>query len=233
VESRLRFYAPQTRCEYLPDRLARLEYEFVDSITAGEYAGRLQEGWRRFGHVLFRPACRSCRMCQSLRIPVAAFRPRRTQRRVWNTNAHAVEITIGTPTATAEKLALYERFHQFQHEAKGWPLPEGDGLDAFVTNPFPTEEWCYHVDGRLVAVGYVDVLPEGLSAIYFFYDPKARHRSLGTFNVLSIVDAARARGLMWVYLGYYVQGCRSVEYKARFIPNEVLGPDGAWVPFVS
>jgi arginine-tRNA-protein transferase len=98
---------------------------------------------------------------------------------------------------------------------------------------FPTEEWCYDVGDRLVAVGYVDQLPDGLSAIYFFHDPGERHRSLGTFNVLALLAVARERRLPYVYLGYYVEGCRSLEYKGRFRPNEVLAPDGAWHPFVT
>jgi len=77
----------------------------------------------------------------------------------------------------------------------------------------------------------VDALPEGLSAIYFYYDPRERNRSPGTFNVLSILREAAARGLPHVYLGYYVEGCRSLEYKARFCPNEVLGEDGVWRRF--
>jgi leucyl-tRNA---protein transferase len=233
MESRLRFFAPSARCEYLPDETARLEYLHVDRMTAAEYSVWLEEGWRRFGHVVFRPACPSCRKCQSLRVPVDAFRPRRTQRRVWHANGGAVRLRIGAPESTPAKRLLYERFHRYQHVAKGWPAPDADGVDAFTGNPFPTEEWCYFVDERLVAVGYVDVLPDGLSAIYFFHDPEERHRSLGTFNVLSVIDSARQRGLPWVYLGYYVEGCGSVEYKARFRPNEVLHPDGTWQAFLT
>jgi leucyl-tRNA---protein transferase len=231
VEARLRFFAPTARCEYLPDETARLEYLHVEEMTAGEYREWLCRGWRRFGHFLFRPACPSCRKCQSIRVPVASFQPHRTQRRVWKANAGTVTIAIGEPSSSPQIRALYQKFHRYQHDAKGWPPPEVDGADAFLTNPFPTEEWRYHVDDRLVAAGYVDVVPDGLSAIYYFYDPDERRRSLGTFNVLSIIDEARRRGLPWVYLGYYVKGCRSVEYKGRFMPNEVLGPDGAWAPF--
>ena len=79
----------------------------------------------------------------------------------------------------------------------------------------------------------MDALPNGLSAIYFFYDPDERDRSLGTFNVLRVIDSAAARGIPHVYLGYYVEGCRSLEYKARFRPNEVLGRAGTWQPFRS
>ena len=80
----------------------------------------------------------------------------------------------------------------------------------------------------MVGVGYVDRLPAGLSAIYFFHDPDERQRSLGTYNVLSVLRKAAEWNLPHVYLGYYVEGCRSLEYKTRFRPNEVLGGDGAW-----
>jgi arginine-tRNA-protein transferase len=233
VEARLRFIAPPARCEYLPDEVARLEYLQVERMSAGEYREWLRSGWRRFGHVLFRPACLSCRQCQSLRVPVASFEPHRTQRRIAKANAGVVTIAIGEPTPSPDARALYERFHRYQQGAKGWPSPDPDGVDVFVANPFATEEWRYWIDGRLVAVGYVDVLSDGLSAIYFFYDPDERRRSLGTFNVLSIIESARRRGLRWAYLGYYVRGCRSLEYKGLFRPNEVLGSDGAWAPFLS
>ncbi len=97
-----------------------------------------------------------------------------------------------------------------------------------MDNPFPTEEWSYFVGDRLIGVGYVDVLPGGLSAIYFFYDPDEKKRSLGTWNVLSLIDEARRRGLPHAYLGYYVAGCGSMAYKAAFRPHQLLGPDGRW-----
>ncbi len=100
-----------------------------------------------------------------------------------------------------------------------------------MDNPFVTQEWCYYLGEKLVGVGYVDRVPEGLSAIYFFHDPEERQRSLGTFNVLSAVRQAAAWELPHVYLGYYVEGCRSLEYKARFRPNEVIGAGGEWEPF--
>ncbi len=193
---------------------------------------RLRRGWRRFGPVIFRPECPSCRMCQSLRVPVNTFHPRESQRRAWNKNQGSVTLRIDSPSVSPEKLDLFARFQQHGHEVKGWPADEGDQLGLMTANPFPTEEWCYYVDDRLIAVGYVDALPEGLSAIYFYHDPAERHRSLGAYNVLSILASARERGLPHVYLGYYVEGCRSLDYKARFRPNEVLGGHGGWEPFI-
>jgi len=92
-------------------------------------------------------------------------------------------------------------------------------------------EWCYYLDDQLVAVGYVDRLPQAMSAIYFFYDPELRQRSLGTFNVLSIIEEARRIRIPYLYLGYFVAGCRSLEYKANFAPNQVIGPNFEWTDF--
>jgi arginine-tRNA-protein transferase len=233
VESALHFITPPSLCEFLPDRRRRMEYEVARQIAPREYMDRMRQGWRRFGYAMFRPACGTCRMCQSLRVPVDAFRPDRSQVRAWKANADSVRIEFGEPSLSPQKQALFDKFHDHQHDAKGWPRQTGEETASFVDNPFPTEEWCYYVDERLVAVGYVDALPEGLSAMYFFYDPDERRRSLGTFNVLSVIESARLRGLPHAYLGYYVEGCRSLEYKGRFRPNEVLADEGRWIAFRS
>jgi arginine-tRNA-protein transferase len=140
---------------------------------------------------------------------------------------------------TSDRLELYTAFHAHGHQTKGWPdrsdesTREGKpGLALFVSNPFPTEEWSYWIGDRLLGIGYVDVLPEGLSAIYFFHDPREHKRSLGTLNILRLIAAADDRRLPHVYLGYYVKGCRSLEYKARFKPNEVF-TEMAWTTFTA
>lgn len=235
MESLFTFTSPPSQCSYLPDREWQLHYEIVGRLDPREYMARLKQGWRRFGYSLFRPACPVCTMCRSLRVPVATFRPDRSQRRAWAANATSVVLSIGAPSVSPAKLALYDKFHQFQHERKNWPGRGAESAaeyaESFTDNPFATEEWCYHLDGRLIGVGYVDRLPEGLSAIYFYHDPDEQHRSLGTFNVLSVIGRAAKLALPHVYLGYFVEGCRSLEYKARFRPNEVIDARGEWAPF--
>lgn len=230
------FTSPPVPCSYLPDQEATQEFEIVRELSAAEYEQRLLAGWRRFGYSLFRPVCQTCRACQSIRVNVALFRPSATQKRVAKQNAGVVELTIGPPRVTREKLELYDRFHDFQADFKGWPLHEPksarDYAEGFVQNPFPTFEWCYRLNGRLVGVGYVDHLPTTLSAIYFYYDPDERHHSLGVWNVLSVLRLATEKQFPHVYLGYYVAGCRSLEYKAKYRPNEILNADGIWEPFL-
>jgi arginine-tRNA-protein transferase len=234
VDRIVSFKTPPSRCEYLHDRESQLQYELLPHLQPSDYMQRLKEGWRRIGPVIFRPDCEGCRECLTLRIPVSTFRPSESQRRALKRNARDVQLTIGTPVITLERVALYTRFHEHGHETKGWPAPEPEesALGLHVLNPFPTEEWSYWIHDRLVGVGYVDALPEGLSAIYFFHDPAQHRRSLGTFHILKVMEAVQQRQLPHLYLGYYVGGCRSLEYKARFRPCEVLTENG-WAPLMT
>jgi arginine-tRNA-protein transferase len=231
------FTSPPSPCSYLPHETASLTYEVVGKMSAAEYQARLAAGWRRFGFTMFHPTCPACSKCLSLRVPVATFAPDRSQRRCLATNDGEVTLIIGEPEVTDEKLNLYDRFHAHQAEHIGWtdhgPKDAADFADSFVDNPFDTQEWRYYLGERLVGIGYVDRLPAGLSAIYFFHDPDERKRSLGTYNVLSIIRKAAEWRLPHVYLGYFVAGCRSLEYKARFEPNEVLTAEGKWKPRLS
>jgi leucyl-tRNA---protein transferase len=195
-------------------------------------------GWRRFGFSLFKPECLTCSKCQSLRVDVNQYRPNQSQKRAWNRNEEDVRVTVGLPSVSSVKLELYDKFHKYQAGHRGWPTraqeAAADYLESFVDNPFVTQEWCYFLGKRLIGVGYVDHLPIGLSAIYFYYDPDLRDRSLGTFNVMSVIAAAREQNLPHVYLGYYVEGCLSLEYKKKFRPNEIFsGGQDAWLPFVA
>jgi leucyl-tRNA---protein transferase len=227
VERTLTFTTPHARCEYLPDRVSRLRYELVPDVAPDDYMDRLRHGWRRFGYAIFRPECAACNMCRSLRVPTHTFQASSSQRRVWKKNQGVVAVRIGAPAVSRARIELWRKFHQHGVEAKGWPQQTADDPGMLLQNPFPIEEWTYHVDDKLVGVGYVDVLPQGLSAIYFYWHPEEQARSLGTFNVLSLIASARERQLPHVYLGYYVEGCRSLEYKASFRPNELL-VGGKW-----
>jgi arginine-tRNA-protein transferase len=235
MESLSRYVALPSPCGYLPYEWWSLEYEFVRRISPAEYMERLLGGWRRFGNMLFRPRCRTCTQCRSLRVLVDQYRPNRSQRRVRKANEGVVSLQIGKPSVSSLKLKLYDRYHAHQAEAKGWPEhPAKDApsyRQSFVDNPLPTQEWCYYLDSKLVGVGYVDVLPGGLSAIYFFYDPDERQRSLGTWNILKLIEGCSAWGLPHLYLGYYVAGCPSMRYKSCFLPNQVREPDGRWHDF--
>lgn len=221
-----------SRCDYLADRLACRECVYVTDLKREEYMAYLLAGWRRFGRTLFRPRCRACSACRSLRVDAAQFRPDRSQRRCRRVNEGTVRLLIDVPSVTPEKLALFDRFHDARTATRGWPCHDPNDVDGyvatFIDNPFPTQEWCYFQNDVLVGVGYVDELAGGFSAIYFAHDPDYQDRALGTWNVLNLIDRACELGLPHVYLGYYVAGCPSLAYKARFRPNQTLDAEGHW-----
>lgn len=234
MEVVFQYIEPPSPCGYLPEELWQIEYVQVAELSLEEYGRLLIGGWRRFGHLLFRPRCPSCDACLSLRIDPRAFCPDRSQRRVRRACEGRVTLDVGSPANSREAFTLYRRFHDFQVEHRGWPRSESDResfVDGFLRNPFPTEQWSYRLDGRLVGLGFVDAPPNaGLSAIYFVHDPECRNLGLGTWNILRLLDETARRGLPHLYLGYYVADCLSLAYKARFRPHEIRDGDGAWRP---
>lgn len=232
METVVRWSEPPGRCDYSAAHVCVREYVYVSALDPDEYMEYLLAGWRRFGYMLFRNRCSGRDACRSLRVHAVRFCANRSQRRVRNANEGAIHLQIGTPAVTAEKVALYDRFHAARARDRGWaphdPDDDSEYAKSFVLNPFPTQEWCYSLDGVLVGVGYVDELSGGLSAVYFAYDPAFRDRSLGTWNVLAMLDRAAVLGLPHVYLGYAAEHARSLQYKLRFRPNEALDPDGCW-----
>jgi arginine-tRNA-protein transferase len=214
-------------CAYLPDRQASLEVRVMLDVTATEYAALLERAWRRFGPVYFRPACVGCGECVSLRVVVDRFVPSKSQRRAARACA-SLRRVVGPPQVDAKRLALYARWHAGREVARGWE-PNGQTRERYRLEfafPHPcAREATFYDDaagGRLVGVSLFDETPSALSAAFFFYDPDYARRSLGTANVLALVDEARAAGRRHLYLGYRVAGCASLRYKGAFRPHELL-----------
>jgi arginyl-tRNA--protein-N-Asp/Glu arginylyltransferase len=211
-------------CDYLPAERAALEYRVLVGLLPEELEGWLERGWRRFGAVLFRPACRACGECVSVRIPVADFHPSRSQRRARNRSAH-LTMTMGPPRVDAERLALYARWHQGREQSRGWeaaPLDAQDYARQFGLEEQSTREVLYRDGDRLVGAGICDETDTALSAVYFFHDPAYARLSLGVNHVVRLTEWARQAGKAHVYLGYWVRGCASMRYKAGFVPHERL-----------
>ncbi|MGE3707485.1 MAG: arginyltransferase [Vicinamibacterales bacterium] len=222
-----RFSEPPHECPYLPDRSASLDVRILIDVTPAELGHLLERGWRRFGPTYFRPSCATCAECVSLRIPVAAYEPSRSQRRARRQAAGLVR-RVAPPAVDDERLALYARWHAQREARRGWE-PSALDADRYAQDfafPHPSVREVSFRDpahgDRLVGLGIVDEVPGALSAAYFFWDPAAAPPSLGTAHILLLVEEAAQRGLLYVYLGYRVEGCASLAYKARFRPHELL-----------
>jgi arginyl-tRNA--protein-N-Asp/Glu arginylyltransferase len=226
-----RFVEKPHTCAYLAHERASLEVRVMLDVSVTETGALLERGWRRFGPIYFRPACASCAECVSLRIVVARFAPSKSQRRASRVGARLRRV-VGAPRVDAERLALYARWHEDRERVRGWAPNAQDGerygLEFAFDHPSAREAAFYdddgHAPGRLVGVGLFDETPTALSAAFFFHDPAPEYArmSLGTLNVLRLVEDARAKELAHVYLGYRVRGCPSLRYKSSFRPHELL-----------
>lgn len=221
--------APPDPCPYLPGRLSVSRGFRCDDMPAWAYQELMDAGFRRSGTVFYQMACPSCRSCRSIRVPVGEFLPGRGQRRVRRRNRD-LHLAFGRPELTHEKHRLFGRYLASRHE--GEMSDDREALEDFLyRSPTDTLEMCYRdPQGALLGVGICDVTPAALSSVYFYFDPLEGKRSLGTYSMLMEIETAGALGLPWYYPGYWVQGCRKMEYKARLRPSEYLGTDGQWRP---
>jgi leucyl-tRNA---protein transferase len=215
------------RCSYLPGRLARSV--FVDpqlALDAPRYGTLLDLGFRRSGAYVYRPACGACQECRPVRIPVAEFTPDRTQRRCLRRNA-ALTVSV-EHELSEEHYALYRRYLRARHPGGGMDPEDREAFRSFLASAWGRTEILSLRDAhrRLLAGGVVDRVPQGLSAVYTYYDPGHEARSLGTYVVLAELAHAAALRLPYLYLGYWVPGSPKMDYKRRFRPLEALGPAG-------
>ena len=217
-------------CAYLPGKTAELEYSVAPILEPDEYEQLMNRGCRKFGIAFFRPVCSGCTMCRPIRFPLNEFEPSRSHRRALKRNAN-LEVRIGEPICNIERLELFRRYHYAQHEAKDWPF-HVEAVEeyefSFVRNQIPTTEISIWEEGVLRGVLITENTPNVISAVYHYHDPALRDRSLGTFLILKCAEYARQLGKRWLYLGYYIQGCASMEYKTRYKPCEIMGADGQW-----
>jgi arginine-tRNA-protein transferase len=220
-----RFIENPRRCTYLPDQVASLEYRVFDELGPVEFQRLLQRGWRRSGNYCFRPACTACGECRSLRVDVANFRPSKSQRRTLSRNRH-IRVQWRRACATQAHVDLLNAWQTDMSRRKGWSpmvMTLAEYEQSFAASPSPFAFEGNYFDGdRLVGVGLVDRLPDGLSSVYFYHDPAWRPLAPGVYSVLQEIEFCRANGLPHLYLGYWVAGCRSMAYKNQYRPYELV-----------
>jgi arginine-tRNA-protein transferase len=227
--SALQFYltAPYP-CSYLQDHLARSQVATPSFlITTQVYSELVRRGFRRSGTFTYRPRCDACRACVPVRVAVAAFVPNRSQRRAARLHRN-LEISLHTLQDSQEHFDLYQRYQTVRHCDDGMESDSPEQYRNFLLQS--------HVDSTLVEfreagilrmVSLIDILDDGLSSVYTFYDPDVEKSCFGTYNVLWQIELCRKLELEYLYLGYWIKESGKMAYKANFSPLQGL-VDGEW-----
>ncbi len=232
------FLTAPSPCPYLEGEFERKVFTHLVGEKAGELNDLLtQGGFRRSQNIAYRPACETCRACVSVRILANEFEPSKNMRRVQQANADLIGAVYEAEPST-EQYTLFRTYLDARHRKGGmsdmtvldYAMMVEDthvdtriieyrrrGPDSFITGKG---------EGELIAIALSDMMGDGLSMVYSFFNPELVERSLGTFMILDHIERAKAAGLPHVYLGYWVAGSRKMAYKIRFKPQEHLGPKG-------
>ncbi len=222
--SALQFYLTTAYpCSYLPDQLARSQVATPGFlVTTSIYSELVRRGFRRSGTFTYRPRCDACRACVPVRVVVASFVPNRVQRRVAKRH-NGMETSLHALKDSEEHFDLYQRYQSARHRDEGMESDSHEQYRNFLLHS--------HVDSMLVEfrengvlrmVSIIDILEDGLSSVYTFYDPDVARASFGTYNILWQAELCRKLELDYLYLGYWIKESGKMTYKANFRPLQGL-----------
>lgn len=209
-------------CSYIAGNTQSIHYKVIQECSKEQCEALIFRGWRRFGSMYFRPICQDCRSCESLKIDALDYTFSKSDRRILRKNSHLTTI-IRHPTLTREHLSLFDRYHRYKHHTRDWDAPKSDPKNYYASfvqghGDFGFEV-LYFEGEKLIAVDLIDILEQGISSLYCYYDPEFNAQSLGRYTLLQQIEFAKRLNLKWIYLGYYVEGCQSLAYKINYKPS--------------
>jgi len=210
-------------CSYLPDRQANSL--FVDpeaQMTTGMYSELIQQGFRRSGNYVYTPYCKKCHDCIPIRLNVRKFVLSRSQKRCNNKNKQ-VTAEAKKPVYDETHYQIYAQYVTSRHPGGGMDEPDDDKYLDFLTSKWSYTTFIeFQENGKVIGVAATDIVEDGLSAVYTFFNPSAEYqkRSLGVFSILWQIEEAQRRGLEWLYLGYWIKDCNKMSYKDNYQPLE-------------
>lgn len=221
----IEFSTLDSQCAYLDEKSTRMSYKAIKNCSFTLNSELVKRGWRRFGIYYSRPQCKGCEDCLSIRIDANEYKFSKSAKRCFKKNKNT-KVIIQTPSVSRRHLELYDKYHTQMSIKKGWKYNDMSPLSYYELYVAGHEEFgkevLYFVDDLLVGVDLIDFTDDGISSIYFFYDPEFAYLSLGRFSLYQQILLARSCNLRWIYIGYYVEKCPSLSYKDEYKPYEVL-----------
>lgn len=213
-------------CPYLKDRNSKSWFIYFKNISFNEHSKLIENGFRRFGKYYSKPICDGCKECKTIRYETNQFVFKKSFKRVINKNSK-IKTFIGSPILDKQRLKLYDKYHNFMQDKKGWDFKEEINYETyyhlFIDGAFPfAKEISYYYDDKLICVDLIDLLRDGISSIYCYYDPDFMHLSLGKYSFLMQFMLAQKNSIPYIYPGYYVKDCASLSYKAEYKPYKIL-----------
>ncbi|MBN2616950.1 MAG: arginyltransferase [Spirochaetales bacterium] len=222
-----------SECPYINTEKYKQRYAVLKDLDTVEFDFMLHNGWRHFGYYFFMPNCDNCNKCIPIRTLVNDFTPTKSQKRNLKKNDSVIEVSFEKPEFTKEIYEIYSKHSLIKFNQK---TEEKDFIESFFSDALKGNSLLslYRIENKLVGVGFLDISETGLSSVYFCYDPQYSKMGLGVYSVLKEIEYSKNMGKDYYYLGYYVKGNQSMEYKASYTPSEILDWDKAqWVPFIS
>ncbi len=221
----LKEFSLNDKCSYIDGLEQTMHYKIIENCSSSHTTELIERGFRRFGKMYFRPICSTCQECQSIKIDVDNYIFSKSSKRVIK-KAKNLKSYIQTPTLSQEHLDLFEKYHKHMKEKKGWKYQQTTADHYYNSFVNGHEDFGYEVlyydENKLIGVDLIDILEDGISSIYFYYDPDYSHLSLGKLSLLLQIKYAQQSNKKWIYLGYYVKGCPSLDYKAEYKPYLTL-----------
>jgi len=221
----LKEFSTNDKCSYLDNKQQTTHYKVIESCSVTHCQDLIERGYRRFGKMYFRPICATCDECKSIKIDVQNFKFSKSGKRVIK-KASEIKSYIQRPTLTEAHLKLFEKYHLYMKDKKGWEhssVTAQSYYSSFVNgyNDFGYEV-LYYIEDKLIGVDLIDILKDGISSIYFYYDTDYMDYSLGKLSLYNQIMFAKKSKLKWIYLGYYVEDCLSLSYKSHYKPYLTL-----------
>lgn len=204
------YIEPETASTVLLDP----DYDMDNSL----FSTLLKSGFRRSGKTIYKPHCRNCNACVSVRIPAREYKPNRAQSRCYKRNSD-VHTTMVPPRFSEEHFELYSRYQSWRHTGDIMDHKDPERYNEFmVESMIETVFIEFRLEGKLIGLAVCDLPDDGMSAVYTFFDPHMQKRSLGTFAIMKQIDYLNEMGLDWLYLGYWIENSRKMNYKTNFKP---------------